>query len=91
VRLINEVAKEPLTLDGVSASGVVRRRGVASDGDGARRWRVERRTPLAFVVDSGDGSRRFEIPQQSFNPLPLLAPVVGYLIVRMLLRRRSRA
>ena len=68
--------------------GIVRRRGVRL-GDGERSVGFERRTPLAIVVPDGTHERRVELPQRSFSPLPLLAPIAGYLAVRAILHRRK--
>jgi hypothetical protein len=90
MRLINETVREPIVAGGsVSAMGLVRRRGVTLDLD-ERHWVYERRTPLAVEVESSGGSRTIDLPQQTRNPLPLVAPVVGYLVVWTFFRRRKR-
>ena len=68
--------------------GLVRRRGLRF-GEGGRAFGFERRTPVAIVVPDGPGERRVELPVSRFNPLPLIAPVAGYLVVRAILHRRK--
>jgi len=90
MRMINETVREPIVAGGgVSATGLVRRRGVMLDLE-ERRWVFERRTPLAVELESPGGGRRIDLPQQTRNPLPMLAPVVGYLVVWTFFRRRKR-
>jgi hypothetical protein len=86
--LINELAREPIAgAHGESAHGVVRRRGVAL-GAGQRRLSFEQRVPVAFVVETRGNIERFDVPRSGFNPLPLVLPALGYIAVRIMLKRR---
>ena len=90
MRLINETVSVPIVAGGgVTAMGLVRRRGLTLDL-AERRWCFERRTPVAVEVESPSGSRRIDVPRQAHSPLPMLGPVVGYLVVWTFFRWRKR-
>jgi hypothetical protein len=88
--MINDVGQERIATTSAGVThGVVRRRGVVLEAAG-QRLTFERRVPIAVLVETDGGILRREIPVRRANPLPALLPVVGYLVVRGLLKRRHR-